>query len=630
MVSPAGTSPWTAGLAGLLRALPGLLPTVLVLALLACVLVPLPTVLVDLLLSLSLATAVLLLVAALLVRRTTDFLAFPTLLLLLTLYRLALNVSTTRLILSQADAGRVIDAFASVVVRGDLLVGGVMFAIITVVQYVVIARGAERVAEVGARFALDGLPGHQAAIDADLRAKVISPREAAQRRALLGERSSFYGAMDGAMRFVKGDAIVGLAITAVNLVGGIAIGRWRHGLDIGEALATYGRLTIGDGLLAQIPALLVSLAAGVLVARVDRQSTAPRFAGWLDPPMLVVPAAFLLMMAIVPGMPRLAFVVTAIALGTAAVLLTARREQLRPTARQQTGDRLSVRVGALDDEAERGLTRALAEVRARCAANLRVEVPELELVVDRSVPRDRFEVGIGERRLLRTTLPSGAGRDDAAVLATFRAIMDNAHLLVDLERIDRAVDEVREQRPALVERALGRVDVVELLVIVRALLRERIPCPAMPELLAAVAEHPLPTAPSDRARLVELVRERLAPLWLPPLFDALHRGGAPRWLRFDAELEQALIERAITGTLGTKLGLGHAERARWIERVTTPSSAASDDAPRPLALLATVQARPLLAELLAGATPHVVVLSLAELDAAGIGRPHDVEWLAPS
>ncbi|MBC8069336.1 MAG: FHIPEP family type III secretion protein, partial [Deltaproteobacteria bacterium] len=465
-------------------------------------------------------------------------------------------------------------------------------------------------------------------LDADLRAKVISPREAAQRRALLGERSGFYGAMDGAMRFVKGDAIVGLAITAVNLVGGIAIGRWRHGLDLGEALATYGRLTVGDGLLAQIPALLVSLAAGVLVARVDRQASGPRFAGWLDPPMLIVPAAFLLLIAIVPGMPRLAFVVTAIALATAAVLLTARREQLHPTAQRPQGDRLRVRMGVLADDDERGLTRALTEVCARCAASLRVEVPELELTVDRGLPPDRFEVLLGERRLLRTSLPEGAGRDDAAVLATFRAIMDHADVLVDLERIDRAVDEIREHRPALVERALARIDVVELLAIVRALLRERIPCPSMAELLAAVAEHPLPSAGSDRVRTIELVRERLAPLWLPPMIDALHRLGTPCWLRFEAELEQELVERAVTGTLGTKLGLSHAERVQWAGRVTAASSAStSDGTPRPLALLATADARPLLAELLAGATPHVVVLSFAELDAGQIARPHDVEWL---
>ncbi|MCA9636639.1 MAG: FHIPEP family type III secretion protein, partial [Myxococcales bacterium] len=183
----------------LLGPLPRYLPALAVIAVLACMLVPLATPLVDLLLSLSLALAILLLVACLGVRRSADFLAFPSLLLLATLTRLALNVQTTRLILSEANAGQVIDAFARLVVRGEMIVGVVIFALITAVQYLVIARGAERVAEVAARFALDGLPGQQAAIDGDLRSGAISAGEAAKRRAALVERSRFYGAMDGAV-----------------------------------------------------------------------------------------------------------------------------------------------------------------------------------------------------------------------------------------------------------------------------------------------------------------------------------------------------------------------------------------------------------------------------------------------
>ncbi len=228
---------------------PRLVPAAWVCVMLACMLVPLPTAAVDLLLSTSLAASLLLLVAGLAVRRSTDFLGFPALLLLVTLSRLALNVATTRLILSQADAGRVVDAFAGLVVRGDIVVGAVMFAVITAVQFLVIARGSERVAEVAARFALDGLPGQQAAVDADLRAGAISAEEAARRRGALLERSRFYGAMDGAARFVRGDALAGLAITAINLVGGVAVGSLRHGLALGESLALYGRLTVGDGLM---------------------------------------------------------------------------------------------------------------------------------------------------------------------------------------------------------------------------------------------------------------------------------------------------------------------------------------------------------------------------------------------
>ncbi len=629
MANPAEPSPYLAGAGGLWRALPGLAPTVLVIALLACVLVPLPTVLVDLLLSLSLASAVLVLVAALLVRRTTDFLVFPSLLLLLTLYRLALNVSTTRLILSQADAGRVIDAFASVVVRNDLLVGGVMFAIVTVVQYVVIARGAERVAEVGARFALDGLPGHQAAIDADLRARVISPREAAARRARLGERSNFHGAMDGAMRFVKGDAIVGLLVTAINLVGGVAIARWRHEMGIVEGLETYGRLTIGDGLLSQVPALLVSLAAGVLVSRVDRQGgTSGGFADWaewIDPPMLLVPAAFLAVLALVPGMPALAFAATATGLVTLALVWTARRERERPAVRSREGDRIVVRFNRKSDD-ERSLERVLTEVAYRCAATLRVQLPPVDVEHDRSLALDSIELWLGDRRLVRDALPPGAEADDHAVLVAFRGIMDHAALFVTHEWIDRELDEVRGRQPALVDRALARLDAIELLGVIRLIVHERTPCPRMVDVLDVVAQCPADLA-ADRTRVAEHVREALAPMWLPQLLDALVRVGTPRVVRFVADDEGELLERRVAGALGERLGLGVDERVRWVAAVT---AAAGMVAPRgPVIVLASPAARAAVAELTRRMTPHVTVLSVAELEAAQVA-PQPVRWIDTS
>jgi type III secretion protein V len=623
MANPAGPTPYLAGAGGLWRALPGLAPTVLVVALLACVLVPLPTVLVDLLLSLSLSAAVLVLVAALLVRRTTDFLVFPSLLLLLTLYRLALNVSTTRLILSQADAGRVIDAFASVVVRGDLLVGGVMFAIVTIVQYVVIARGAERVAEVGARFALDGLPGHQAAIDADLRAKVISPREAAARRARLGERSNFHGAMDGAMRFVKGDAIVGLLITAVNLVGGVAVARLRHDMGVSEALETYGRLTIGDGLLSQVPALLVSLAAGILVARVDRQGdVAGGIADWLDPPMLLVPAAFLVVLALVPGMPVLAFAATATALVSGALLWTARRERERPAVRPRDVDRILARVHRDDDDV-RGLERVLNEVANRVAATLRVALPPLEVEHDPTLPMNSLELDVGDRRLVREALPKGAAADDHAVVVAFRALMDHASIFITHAWIEREIDEVRAQQPALVERALGRLDAVEHLALVRRLVHDRTPCPRMVDVLEVVAQCTIEDA-SDRARLPDHVREWLAPMWLPQLLDALGKLGAPRVLRFAADAEAELRERWVVGATGARLGLGADARVRWVAAVARASDAA--DGVGPVIVLAAPGVRAAVAELTRRITPHVTVLSVAELEAAGVARP-SVRWI---
>jgi type III secretion protein V len=611
---PGGRAWWGAG--ALLRALPQLGPTTLVIALLACVLVPLPTVLVDLLLSLSLAGAVLVLVAAMLVRRSTDFLGFPTLLLLLTLFRLALNITTTRLILSQADAGRVVDAFASVVVRGDLVVGAVMFAIITAVQYIVIARGAERVAEVGARFALDGLPGHQAAIDADLRSRVISPREAAQRRARLSERSNFHGAMDGAMRFVKGDAIIGLVITGINVAGGVAIARWRQDLPLLDGLDLYGRLTIGDGLLSQIPALLVSLAAGIMVARVDRQSDAVTAVRWIEPPMLIVPAALLAVLAAVPGMPGLAFLATATVLATVALLWTSRSEANAPIVPPGDDPRVVVRVGAAAVD-PRGLERVLSEVASRCSATARVEIPAPEVALDSSLGERTIAVELGDRRLAREALPAG-DLEEHAVVAVFRALMDHAELFVSHAWLERELDAVRVRQPALVERALSRIDPVDLHDLVRRVVHDRAPCPRIVDILEVVATCDASVV-ADRVRMSELVREALAPVWLPPVLDALERLGPVRMVRLGADAEAELERRRVVGAMGVRLGLSARQRDAWVAAVVDAASTTVTTGP--LVVLVAPSARAAVAELVRRITPHVTVLSFAELDAAGVRRP---------
>src|SRR6187455_1835283 len=230
--------------------------------------VPLPTAVLDLLLASNLAFSVAVLLVSLYVTDGLKIAAFPTLLLITTLVRLALNVSSTRLILLQANAGEVIRSFGLFVVRGNYVVGAVIFLILTIIQFVVIAKGSERVAEVGARFTLDAMPGKQMAIDAELRSGAIDGVTARARRHTLARESQFYGAMDGAMKFVKGDVIASLLITVVNILGGLAIGIGQRGLGAEVALKRYGLLTIGDGLVSQIPALVLSTAAGVLVTRV--------------------------------------------------------------------------------------------------------------------------------------------------------------------------------------------------------------------------------------------------------------------------------------------------------------------------------------------------------------------------
>jgi flagellar biosynthesis protein FlhA len=229
--------------------------------------IPLPPFLLDLAITLSISSALMIVVATLYVPRALDFSSFPSLLLLTTLFRLAINVSVTRLILLHGDAGHVVTAFGNFVVGGNVVVGLIVFLILVVIQFVVITNGAGRVAEVGARFTLDAMPGKQMAIDADLNTGQITDEEARRRRAEIAQEADFYGAMDGASKFVKGDAMAGILITLINLVGGIVIGVMQQGLPFGEAAQKFSLLTVGDGLCAQIPALLISVATGILVTR---------------------------------------------------------------------------------------------------------------------------------------------------------------------------------------------------------------------------------------------------------------------------------------------------------------------------------------------------------------------------
>ncbi len=292
--------------------------------------VPLPAFLLDLLISLNIAIAVTMLLIAIHVADGLKIATFPSLLLLSTLFRLAIEVSATRLILLKANAGQVIYAFGSFVVASNLVVGLVVFIILTAVQFIVVAKGAERVAEVGARFTLDALPGKQMAIDAELRGGHIDLQEAQEQRQLLGRESQFFGAMDGAMKFVKGDAIAGIVILLTNLVGGLVVGVLQRGMELSSALHTYALLTIGEGLVAQIPALLISTAAGIVVTRVSSDEDGAHLGGQIakqvlaQPKALAFSAALLTALALVPGLPAVPFLLLAAVLGLVAYRLIRR------------------------------------------------------------------------------------------------------------------------------------------------------------------------------------------------------------------------------------------------------------------------------------------------------------------
>ncbi|MFK0570326.1 type III secretion system export apparatus subunit SctV [Endozoicomonas sp.] len=305
----------------------------LLVSVIGLIILPMPTPLVDFLIALNMGISTILLMTSIYLKSPLEFSSFPGVLLITTLFRLSLSITTTRLILLQADAGEIVYTFGNFVVGGSLGVGVVIFLIITIVQFLVITKGSERVAEVAARFSLDGMPGKQMSIDADLRAGAIEMEEAQRRRELVTQESQLFGSMDGAMKFVKGDAIAGLIIIFVNITAGVAIGT-SEGMSGSEALQLYAILTIGDGLISQIPALLISITAGIIVTRVsneDSKDLGNEIADQLTnkPKALMVGGVLLLGFALIPGMPTLTFMMLAAAIGGGGYFLIRKAEKSR-------------------------------------------------------------------------------------------------------------------------------------------------------------------------------------------------------------------------------------------------------------------------------------------------------------
>ena len=416
---------------GRLPRLPGeLVLPVVVTAIVAALVVPLPPWLLDLGLALNLVFAAALLLAALQARSALELSAFPTLLLVTTLFRLALNVSSTRLALAEGHAGRIIQAFGEFVVRGDYVVGGVVFAVITLVQFLVVAKGAERVSEVAARFTLDAMPGKQMAIDADLRSGLVDQAGAASRRRALERESQMFGAMDGAMKFVKGDVLAGLVIVLVNLLGGLAVGVLQRGLEVREALATYALIAIGDGLSSQVPSLCVAVAAGLVVTRVapgeEGRGLGQDIGAQLFGSTTVLPvlAALAVALALVPGMPWPTFLLVA---GVLAVVAWSRRgscapskqppvEAERPAPRPEAEPAPGVSPLVLElgpgwvegMEGARPLQDALREMRLRLERELGFRCPGVHVRHGALLPPGGYRISVDEVPAAQGQLPAGS------------------------------------------------------------------------------------------------------------------------------------------------------------------------------------------------------------------------------
>ncbi|GJE76089.1 MULTISPECIES: flagellar biosynthesis protein FlhA [Methylorubrum] len=397
-----------------------------IVAILAVLFLPVPAVLIDIGLAFSIALSVLILMVALWIQKPLEFSAFPTVLLIATLLRLALGIATTRLILANGQkgvdaAGHVIQGFSQFVMSGDFVIGIVVFVILITVNFLVITKGATRIAEVGARFTLDAIPGKQMAIDADLNAGLIDEKEAQRRRRELEEESAFFGSMDGASKFVRGEAVASLIVIAVNVFGGVIIGTTRHGMPLGQAADVFVKLSVGDGLVSQIPALIVSLAAGLLVSKGGTRGTAEEAVlGQLSayPRALMVAAALMLMFALVPGLPFLPFVALSGLMGFVAITIPKRqaartafaaaKAQLEAEAKQAEAKDsvkeqlktpeielcLGRQVSAQIQTSHTELQHRVAKMRRKFARQYGFVVPEIKLTDSLTLPAKHYQIRI--------------------------------------------------------------------------------------------------------------------------------------------------------------------------------------------------------------------------------------------
>jgi flagellar biosynthesis protein FlhA len=397
--------------------------------------IPLPPALLDLLLTLNIAASVIVLLVAVYTNEPLKFSVFPSLLLITTLFRLALNVSTSRLILLQANAGSVVESFGDFVVGGNLVVGIVVFLILVIIQFVVITNGAGRVAEVAARFTLDAMPGKQMAIDADLNAGLIDEHQARERRKTIGQEADFYGAMDGASKFVKGDAIAGIIIIVINIIGGLSIGVLQQGTSASDALNIYATLTVGDGLVSQLPALLISTATGIIVTRAAGETNlgSQMFSQMtVQARPLYVAGAMLTIFGMMPGLPKLPFfMVAGISAGGGYLITRSQKsEQLAALAAipiaepepEQLGpqqviqmmniDPLEVEVGyglipIVDEQAGGGLLRRITMIRRQLALELGVVLPTVRVRDNLQHAPNAYVVKLRGVEIARGTLQPG-------------------------------------------------------------------------------------------------------------------------------------------------------------------------------------------------------------------------------
>ena len=650
-----------------------LLAPAAVMAVVLLMIVPLPPLLLDMLLSVDIGLAVVLLLTAIYVKTPVEFSVFPSLLLLLTLIRLSLNVASTRLVLMHGQegvgaAGNVIMAFGQFVVGGNFVVGVVIFLVLIAIQYIVINHGAVRISEVTARFTLDAMPGRQMAIDADLNAGVIDEKEARQRRDRVRREADFYGSMDGAIRFTQRDALAAVLITGVNIVAGLIIGVMQHGLDLATAAETYTILTVGEGLVTAIPALLVSMAGGLITTRAAAEANLGEEVAmqlFARPKPLAIGAGVLTTLALIPGLPKVAFLSVAAVMAAAAYAVCEIEEpkdaDAAPAApdmpEQATGvDPISIEVGyalvSLVDENQGGtlLTRVRAIRRqiaqetgvvvaaVRIADNLQlgprgynilikgVEVARGELYAERLLA---INPGTAAERLdgvhtqeaafgLPATWISNEMRD-AATTAGYTVVDAttalSTHLsetirsflpdLLSRQQVKEMLDQVGQTSPKLIDELVPKVvSVGEVQRVLRQLLRERVPVRDLTTILEALADAAAVTKDADA--MTEAVRSSIGRAICRPYQNDK---GELTVIGVQPALEEKLLGSLVKTEQGAVLALD----PQQAQSIATRIARAVEQAMAQPVLLCSPALRPHMWRLFARVLPHLGVLSHAEV-----------------
>lgn len=582
------------------------------------VIVPLPPFLLDILLSLSIVLSVMTLLLTLYVERPLEFSAFPSLLLIFTLYRLGVSIASTRMILSDGRAGDIIHTFGDFVIQGNCLVGLVLFSLITLINFIVVTKGAGRIAEVSARFTLEALPGKQMAIENELSSGLISQQEAKVAREVISQEAEFFGAMDGASKFVRGDAIASIVMVFINLLGGMCVGMGVKHLSFGECLLTFTQLTVGDGLVCQIPALLVSLGAGMMVTRASKGSIGKSLPKQLftHPKILWFAGGVLLLLGLLPGMPFVVMGPMAIAFAFCGYRLQKKKKtadllldgKSSGEAVHKPHHPIELQLGVNLLAMAEPLGKKMAQLRISILQKWGVNIPSIHICDQSRLPPKGYSIEIKGIVVASGRLETIGALYEALYLAIESHLAD----LINRQEIVHLLNEAKKEDAALVDELMsGKLKPGQILRVLQNLLKERVPIRDFTTILELIVDHLPQNKEVDIDQLTESVRQGLARGISQHFFGEKKVAHA---IMLDPKVEQTLKAAWQEGKLGGSSLLLRPSTAKNIcENVALLLNRASvQEGAQPVVLIHSSTRRSM-RHLLEKELPHLPVLSFEEV-----------------